>query len=765
MSFHGLQEFFDQSRDIMGVVDPGLRYISVNQEYCRYWGVSREDILGLHVSSVVGEDAYFSGVEKYLRQCLEGEYVHFETWIEYPLLGRRLMDVKYAPYRGEDGDILGVFLLGRDVTETRELHVRVEEERNRFDVILNSLNVGLILCDADLTIEWHNRQMQELFPGVALQGAKCRTIVERDSDECTGFSALETLQTGDPHNEEFFYRPTGRWYVMTTVRVEGKSRDQAQILGHFEDVTEQKRAWEAVLESEQRFRVIFENVNMIAVQGYDSDRRVVYWNPASEQLYGFSREEATGQLLEDLIIPEPMRDVVIAGHEAWLADGPAIPAGELELVHKDGSPVPVYSSHVMQKTTLDEKFMYCLDVDLSEIKRIHNQLIVAKEQAEAANEAKSEFLANMSHEIRTPLNGIQGMLSLLLGTELDDDQKEYTQAGLDSAVRLNRLLSDILDLSRVEAGMMKVEKVSFDLYETVEQVLALFTLSFNADNVMLRCHVADDVPQFVVGDGPRLQQVLINLVGNALKYTDVGEVRLEVSLLSPVWPGEHRVFFSVVDTGIGISQDKIDILFEPFVQGSQGFSRQYQGAGLGLSICKRLVTLMGGNMSVESEVGEGSAVHLVLPFRESSSQAVEKPVDFLDEGSLLGLKVLLAEDDRVNSIVGKRLLQEAGCNVWVVSNGMKAVELLRRQEFDAVFMDVQMPVMDGIAATKVIRNGIAGASRCDIPIYALTAYTMAGDREKLLDAGMDGYIPKPVEMEYLLKSLRNIAQKKSRAEV
>nr|WP_287412416.1 PAS domain-containing protein [Pseudodesulfovibrio sp.] len=763
MDFRGVQEVFDQLHDVIGFVDKELYYVAVNREYCRYWAISQEDVIGTHVSCVIGEEVFNSTIKAYLEQCLAGEDVHFEGWIDFPGMGGRHMDVRYTPCRGEDGQILGVYLIGRDITEVKNMYSRAVIERDRFDSILNSLNVGLVLCYPDLTVAWHNRQMQDLFPDVDIRGMKCHQIIERDSGECKDCPALKTLRTGRSHSEEFFHGATGRWYVMTTVLTQDRGRDQVLILGRLEDVTDQKLAREAVLESEQRFREIFENVNMIAVQGYDHDRRVMYWNPASEQLYGYSREEAMGELLEDLIIPDSMHETVKAGHKMWLSDGVPIPAGELELVHKDGSFVPVYSSHVMQQITLGEKFMYCLDVGLAEIKRIHTQLIEAKEQAEAANETKSEFLANMSHEIRTPLNGIQGMLSLLLGTELGDEQNEYAQAGLDSAVRLNRLLSDILDLSRVEAGMMEVEKAPFNLSDLIKQVLDLFHLSFNADSVELRCIVGDDVPHFVVGDGARLQQVLINLVGNALKYTDVGEVCVEVAALSPVRPGEHRVYFSVADTGIGISKDKIDSLFEPFVQGSQGFTRKYQGAGLGLSICRRLVTLMGGNMSVESEVGAGSAIHLVLPFGESSSQEPIKSVELVGEaGEKFGLNILLAEDDRVNSIVGKRFLQETGCTVQVVPNGLKAVEMLREQKFDAVFMDVQMPVMDGVAATKSIRKGEAGESRRNVPIYALTAFTMAGDREKLLDAGMDGYIPKPIETEDLLKSLRHAVQKKEK---
>ena len=527
------------------------------------------------------------------------------------------------------------------------------------------------------------------------------------------------------------------------------------------DTTDRKRAEEAIRESEHRFRSIFENVAMIAVQGYDRDRRVVYWNPASEQIYGYTREEAMGQLLEDLIIPAHMHEMVKSGHQAWVNGGPPIPPGELELVHKDGSPVYVYSSHVMQETPLGEKFMYCVDVDLGEIKRIHNRLVRAKEEAEAANRAKSEFLANMSHEIRTPLNGIKGMLSLLRMGDLDDSQMEYVQAGIDSATRLNRLLSDILDLSRVEAGKMTLEKEVFDLPSLVGQVCSLFRPVFEEKGLTLECTVAPDVPETVIGDGARLHQILTNLIGNGFKYTEKGGVKVDVHSLPSHKRIAHRILFSVADTGIGIEDEASRALFEPFIQGSQGYTRKYQGAGLGLSICRKLVDLMHGSMSVESEPGKGSVFYASIPL-DADLVAVDEGQEAPGEASYLSsrFKALLAEDDRVNSMVGVRMLERAGCDVEAVTNGAEALEALREKPFDVVFMDVQMPDMDGEEATQNIRNGLAGEENRDIPIFALTAYTMAGDRERFLDSGMDGYVPKPVEVDDILRALRAAAKKR-----
>lgn len=873
------QHIFDQSDDVIALFDMELRYVAVNIRYCRFWGVERDDILGVDVSEVVGDDDDGRIIRKYMQQCLTGKCVRFEQWFDFPGVGRRYMDGSYATHQNESGEVTGVLLISRDATERKRLEENAQSERDRFDTILSAIDVGLILFDTDMKIEWVNRAMQETYPSGDPRKMLCHDFFKRSGDECEGCPARKTLRSGRMHSKEFFLPGTSRWRSFTTVPIHDDAGQLIKVVGYDVDITDQKeflealeareaelasisrssrvgiglvkdrvfmqandfffdmigydreevigqssrmvydsaeeyrrvgeviyrafhgkdvvaseaqwvrkdgtpldvlititpmnperpeegatfvamditehkRAEEAIRESERRFRKIFEEVEVIAVQGYDKDRKVVYWNPASEQLYGYTRDEAMGNQLEDLIIPDPMKEDVIRFHAEWINGGQPIPPGELELKRKSGETVPVYSSHVMQETALGEKIMYCVDVDMREFKRIRARLVNAKEEAEAANKAKSEFLANMSHEIRTPLNGIQGMLSLLIRSGLEGEQREFAEASLESAVRLNRLLSDILDISRVEAGKLAVHEEPFDLPELVKHVCELFRLSTEEAGIDLVRRVEDDLPHEVVGDSARLQQILTNLVGNALKYTDSGGIRVEVSRLTPLEEGSERILFSVFDTGIGIDRETLDTLFEPFTQGSSGYARQYQGAGLGLSICKRLVDLMGGNMSVESTPGEGSAFHVVLPFKTAVSHAAtEVPLFEQRPEDRPALRILLAEDDKVNRIVGLRLLESMGCTVEVATDGQEALDMLRDKSFDAIFMDVQMPRMDGLQAADAIRDGKAGEDRRNVPIFAMTAYTMAGDRERLLQRGLDGYIPKPIEIEDIASML------------
>ncbi|WP_415714302.1 ATP-binding protein [Maridesulfovibrio sp.] len=504
---------------------------------------------------------------------------------------------------------------------------------------------------------------------------------------------------------------------------------------------------------EERFHKLIDHVEMVSVQGYDRDRKVVFWNMASEKLYGYSRQEALGRQLEDLIIPEHMREGVISHINDWHEKGIRIPAGELELKRKDGSTVPVYSAHVMQDNPDGSKYMYCIDVDLTEIKKAHHQLIKAKEQAESANRAKSEFLANMSHEIRTPLNGILGMLQLLKSTPLNIEQQEYIDLAVMGAKRLTNLLSDILDLSRVEAGKLSMEAAPFDLPELMRSIVDLYRPVIRQKNLAMNLVIHPETQIQLKGDGARLQQVLTNILGNAMKFTDSGKIDIETYPLPITDPEKVKILFSVSDTGSGIPDSKMDELFAPFTQCSEGLNRPHQGAGLGLTICRQLVQLMGGNIAIESELNKGTTVYLCIPFERPPQACAWEQKETMPQPTTQKFKVLLVEDEAISRLSAARQMELAGCEVVTAENGQQALEKISAEPFDLIMMDIQMPVMDGLSATAAIRNGDAGEIAQDTPIIAMTAYAMKGDRDKFLAAGMDDYLSKPIENKDLLKLL------------
>ena len=386
------------------------------------------------------------------------------------------------------------------------------------------------------------------------------------------------------------------------------------------------------------------------------------------------------------------------------------------------------------------------------------------EQAQIANRSKNEFLANMSHEIRTPLNAIMGMLQLLmLDRQLDANSTRCVEMALRSSRNLLRLLSDILDLSRIEAGKIEIEAKEFDFIEFIEDTCRMFDEEVQRKGLGLVKSIDPGLPPRLIGDELRLRQILVNLIGNAVKFTEQGEVEVAVQPFDGGFPpGVMGLVFLVRDTGIGIPRDKQERVFEPFTQADGSLTRRFGGTGLGLTIVNRLVSLMEGTIAVKSVEGSGTVVRVVLPFRAPRRKMAgprgDQDMTRYDD---VPLRILVAEDDEASLVFLRQLLERFGHAVEVAQDGRRALALLEEGDFDGILMDVQMPGMDGVKTTQAIRASTSLGDKARIPIVALTAHAMSGDKERFLAAGMDEYLSKPVSVDALRNMVRRVFRKRT----
>jgi len=392
-----------------------------------------------------------------------------------------------------------------------------------------------------------------------------------------------------------------------------------------------------------------------------------------------------------------------------------------------------------------------LNRDITRHKKTQQKLTVAIKEAQQAKQLQEQFLANMSHEIRTPMNGIKGMTDLLLQTPLSDKQQEMAGMIKRSVNNLLVIINDILDFSKIKAGKLRIEKIDLSIKEVVNNVTSLLVHQITMKGLRLYIQISPDVPDRLTGDPYRLSQILTNLLGNAIKFTNEGHIQIEIGVQESS-ADQVIVSFTVTDTGIGIAAESLPYIFDSFSQAGQDISRRYGGTGLGLTITKQLLRLQGGNISVKSTPGKGSVFHFYLPFGYSNNQASQLLLNVAIDNSrlLAGKRFLVAEDNEINQKLIDYVLKNAGANVTLASNGSEAIDFVQKNEvFDLIIMDLQMPEMDGYAATRFIRNNL----HLQTPIIAMTATAMKDEQWQCLESGMNDYMTKPFEFDELYRRI------------
>ncbi|MCP3951693.1 MAG: PAS domain S-box protein, partial [Desulfobacterales bacterium] len=558
-------------------------------------------------------------------------------------------------------------------------------------------------------------------------------------------------QTGGTHSINDNFTKDGRkitceWHNTGLINTEGNILG---VLSVIQDITARKKAELEITTQKTYLEQLFE-ASTEAIAFVNRKGRVERVNSQFTTLFGFAPDEVIGKALDDTMIPPARRE-----------EGKALTA---EI--KKGNPIFIETVRQRKDSRLldvsvtgmpisiegQDAGIYAIYRDISSQKRAEQELKKAKTVAEEATRAKSDFLANMSHEIRTPMNALIGLSHLAMETQLTPQQLDYQKKIHASAYTLLRLLDDILDFSKIEAGKLDLEIVSFNLAEVLERTSSIISVKSNEKGLNFRLHVPDSTPTYLKGDPLRLEQVFLNLTSNAVKFTAEGEVSVAVELVAET-EQDAVLRFTVSDTGIGMSPEQIEQLFQPFHQADFSITRKYGGTGLGLAICKRMVEMMGSKIQVQSTLGQGSLFTFTVRFEKAESDAPEIIAGIPKELArelLNSRRVLIVEDNDTNLQVARELLEQVGLEVVTAANGREAVALAAKHRFDGVLMDLQMPVMDGFTATREIR---IGSSPSDLPILAMTANAMVADREKCLAAGMNDHIAKPIKPEVLYKTL------------
>jgi len=658
------------------------------------------------------------------------------------------------------------FTILRDVTDQKRREADLARKEEQLRAVMDGMASFIVVMDPDYRVTMVNRAIEN-FLGL-------------DREELVGKSYFDMPWLQNPKTDLAFLRgllddavggrssrndlvmtlPGGRVVHLdaTAVPILGADGKVERIVSSAIDITERKRAEADLAESEERFRLAVEG-SSAALWDWNIAADELYLSPLYREILG-EENAAKVKTMSDLgqFVPEDYLDVCdkalrkhIRRREHYEIEHPFVRAdGEVVWVHVRGQAVwndVGYATRMAGSATI-----------ITERKKAELRLIEAERAAQAANRAKSEFLAMVSHEIRTPMNGVLGMAGLLSDTVLDEDQRAYVENIRLSGESLLTIINDILDLSKLDAKKLELEEHLFDLAASVEQVSDLFQAQAQKKALGLRIDLAVDLPRRVIGDSGRLRQVLLNLIGNAVKFTDSGGVTVRARLAEDDNPqAEHRTLqFEVEDTGIGISEEGLAKLFEDFSQVDSSTARKYGGTGLGLSICRRLVRLMGGDIWCRSEAGAGSTFCFTVRLQEGAGVQDEAESAWVGERPQASLRILLAEDNPTNQLLARTILEKLGHRVNTVGNGREAIQALRAVPYDLVLMDVQMPVLDGIDATKIIRA--MGGETAGVPIIALTANAMKGDRERYLSAGMNDYVAKPMDMTRLVEAMTRVTE-------
>ncbi len=734
------ETIFKTSKDGIAVVDLESNFVNANEAYLKMTGYTLEELKAsscmllsvpedIERSREVLEKAYREGyIENFEKRCLRKD----GSIITVSLSASTMPDKQHF------------LLTTKNITQEAALRKELEKQKREYKQLMEFSSDGIIIIDRNGNLVEHSLQAAKML-GYSPEEMRSLNVLDWDVtiDEAERESIIESLGENPVTIERKHRRKDGTIYDASIRLVKIMIDDRVYIYTTARDVTEDNKLKAALKAAKEEAEQLFERTP-IPIVFNDEFGNISKRNKKFIDLFGYTDSDAsdTGSWFE-LAYPDPQyREYVLTSwnesvENASGRDG-EIEAREYRVACKNGEVRTMLIGGMIFGKSIIVTF-----TDVTERKEYEKQLELAKENAEKANKAKSEFLANMSHEIRTPLNGVIGLTELLLDTGLDGLQRDYLLKSKQSSQALLHIINDILDYSKIEAGKLDIIVSRFNLGTIVNNVFDLFGYLVYEKGVTLSSHIDPEIPEVLMGDALRISQILNNLIGNAIKFTPRGFVDLGIELTAH---DEKQVTlrFSVKDSGIGIDEEHQGRLFRAFEQGDSSTTKIFGGTGLGLMICKQLVEMMGGEIWFESQKGRGSTFTFTLSLKYVARESIDEESSQAIQGRAFELveprDTLLVEDNHINRIVESKTLEKLGFRVDIAHNGKEAVEKLRARRYDIVFMDIQMPVMDGFEATKAIR-----AFDRTTPIIALSAAVMQRDRELTQAAGMDGHIAKPID--------------------
>jgi len=666
-----------------------------------------------------------------------------------------------------NGELSGVVVTFNDITERKKAEAALREKTSLLSGLLTSIPDIVFFKDKQGVYLGCNPEFSR-FVGKDTSQIIGTTDYDQFSKEIADFFLKQDrmmMDKGEPrHNDEWIQYPDGSRILVETLKAPLRDADGQTIglLGVSRDITERRRIEDSLRESEGRLQNIMESVQAGIIIIDPETHTIVDVNQSAIRMIGALKEKIIGSTCHQYVCPAEKGNCPITDL------GYDIENAERILLRADGVKIPILKT-VVSITLGGKKHLLETFIDITQRKRAEEELRLAKEMAEAATRAKSEFLASMSHEIRTPMNAIIGMADLLLDSPLTTEQMKYVEVFRHAGENLLHIINDILDFSKLEAGQVSLESITFSLRDLLKGIVDMMTFMATEKEIGLSWTVARDVDDDLLGDPVRLRQILLNLVGNAIKFTDAGNIHITVDQAEKRTadpapsPDAVCLHFTVKDTGIGIAPEVIDTIFDKFTQADSSMSRKFGGSGLGLAISSELVMLMAGKLWVESTVGAGSTFHFTASLKKSRQATADTGEgrarmvpDAATDGTERPLKILLVEDNQDNRLLLQSYLKKLPHAVEVALNGQEAVDKIRNgKQYDIILMDIQMPVMDGYAATRHIRDWEKDNQRQPTIIVALTAHALKDDEKKSLAAGFDGHLTKPIRKKDFLAAVQS----------